>query len=270
MNDPAPPCARRGMAVRVPPRGRRVLTYPWPPRPGRRVSIVCVPRNGRKITSDPAPCQRRRVMAAPSPRLPTWRGMTVRAPPSWHRVPTYPWPARPGRRVSTVRVPWQSPPSPCRPACAGCARRACPTTLPIPAPTPTRTPTKTLSTPTPGTAALPGTHNPAQAAIHPSPHGGEGPGVRSFPPPPPTKCILPSKFRPNRGRAPPRTRASLHNTPPAPPPRPPAEYLSLPAARSPASVGCDSGGTSPSPALRGDHRGANQAAAAPRLPLSKC
>ena len=28
MSDPAPPCARRGMAVRVPPRGHRVLTYP--------------------------------------------------------------------------------------------------------------------------------------------------------------------------------------------------------------------------------------------------
>ena len=30
------------------------------------------------------------------------RGMTVRAPPSGHRVLTYPWPLRPGRRVSIV------------------------------------------------------------------------------------------------------------------------------------------------------------------------
>ena len=146
MSDPAPPCARRGMAVRVPPRGHRVLTYPRPLRPGRRVSTVCVPRNGRQITSDLAPRQRRRVVKDPSLRHPTWRGMTVRAPPLGHRVPTYPWPARLGRRVGTVCVPWRTPPSPCRPANTGCARRACPASLPIPAPT--RTPTRSPPMPT--------------------------------------------------------------------------------------------------------------------------
>ena len=125
---------RRGMTVRAPPLGHRVLTYPWPPRPGRRVSIVCVPRIGRQITSDLAPRQGRRVMADPSPRHPTWRGMTVRAPPLGHRVLTYPWPPRPGRRgqrrlramaTATVALP------------AGQHRlrqEACPASLPIPAP----------------------------------------------------------------------------------------------------------------------------------------
>ena len=44
-------------------------------------------------------------MADPSPRHPARRGMTVRAPPLGHRVLTYPWPPRPGCRVSAVRVP---------------------------------------------------------------------------------------------------------------------------------------------------------------------
>ena len=49
----------------------------------------------------------RPVQRAPgrSPRHPARQGMTVRAPPSGHRVLTYPRPRRPGRRVSTVRVP---------------------------------------------------------------------------------------------------------------------------------------------------------------------
>ncbi len=155
MSDPTPPCARRGMAVRVPPRGHRVLTYPRPLRPRRRVSTVCVPPIWHRVMTDPSPRQQAR------------RSMAVHVPPRGHRVLTYPRPFRPGRRVSTVCVPWRTPPSPCRPASTGCARRACPTTLPIPAPSPTCTPTKTLSTPTPGTAALPGTHNPAQATIPP-------------------------------------------------------------------------------------------------------
>ena len=75
------------------------------------------------------------------------------------------------------------------------------------------------------TAALPGTRNPAQERIHPSPNVGEGPGVRSSDPPPPTKCILPSRFRPHRGLAPPRTRASPYATTPAPRPRPPYSPL---------------------------------------------
>ena len=53
-------------------------------------------------------------------------------------------------------------------------------------------------------------------ANHPSPNVGEGPGVRPYPPPPPIKCILSSKYRPTRGLAPPRTRASRSTTPPAP------------------------------------------------------
>ena len=72
-------------------------------------------------------------MADPSPRCRARWGMTVRAPPHRHRVLTYPSPARPGRRVITVCVPWLSPPRPCRPACAGCARGSCPASLPIPA-----------------------------------------------------------------------------------------------------------------------------------------
>ena len=154
MTDPAPPCARRGMAVRVPPRGHRVLTYPRPFRPGRRVSTVCVPHRACRSWTGRVWCKRRRVMADPAPRHPTWCGMTVRAPPLRHRVLTYPWPRRPGRRVSTVCVPWRLPPSPRRPATTGCARRACPTPLPIPAPTPTHTPTKTPPTPAPRTSMI--------------------------------------------------------------------------------------------------------------------
>ena len=96
--------------------GRRVLTYPRPARLGRRVSTVCAPRRACRSPTGFVRCKRRRVRADPSPRQPMRRGLTVRAPPSWHRVPTYPWPLWPGRRVRTVRVPWQSPPSPRRPA----------------------------------------------------------------------------------------------------------------------------------------------------------
>ena len=185
-------------------------------------------------------------MSDPAPRHPMRRGMAVRAPPPGHRVPTYPRPPRPGRRVSTVCVPWLSPPSPCRPARAGCARRACPTSLPIPAPTPTRTPTETPHSPALHISELlrppaqrgghrgarscpPRRHcgesrNPAPgplpaAARTPLPCQGRGRGLgpnHYYPNTPPTKCILPSKYRPIRGLAPPRPRASSTSTPPAP------------------------------------------------------
>ena len=71
MTDPAPPCARRGMAVRVPPRGHRVLTYPRPPRPGRRVSAVCVPPFWHRVMSNPAPpCARRHGRPSAATRAP--------------------------------------------------------------------------------------------------------------------------------------------------------------------------------------------------------
>ena len=44
------------------------------------------------------------------------------------------------------------------------------------------------------------------------------------PAPPPIKCILPPKFRPARGLAPPRVRASPYATTPAPRPRPPFPF----------------------------------------------
>ena len=107
MSDPAPPCVRRGLAVRVPPRGHRVLTYPRPPRPRRRVSTVCVPPIWHRVRSDPTPpCAR--------------RGLAVRVPPRGHRVLTYPRPPRPRRRVSTVCVPpiWHRVRSDPTPPCA--------------------------------------------------------------------------------------------------------------------------------------------------------
>ena len=83
--------------------------------------------------------------------------------------------------------------------------------------------------------------SPRKQEPGPSPHGGEGPGGEARPVPlpqrgghrgpvsrpshahtrllshpPPTKCILPSKYRPARGLAPPRTRASPFTTPLAP------------------------------------------------------
>ena len=192
-----------------------------PARRERLVVTVCVPPIWHRVRSDPAPpCAR--------------RGLAVRVPPRGHRVLTYPWPLWLGRRVSIVCVPWRTPPSPCRSARAGCARKACPTPLPIPAPKLTRLPTKTPPPPPPGTAALPDTRYPAKAESHPSPPGGEGPGVRPVSPPlelapgegwgggddpptpPPTKCSPPSKYRPTRGLAPPRPGAFRYTTPPAP------------------------------------------------------
>ena len=117
--------------------------------------LSAVPCRPRRTTTGPTPGTKgRRVMADPSPRHPTWRGMTVRAPPPGHRVLMYPRPLRLGRRVSIVCVPWRTPPSPCRPASAGCARKACPASLPIPAPSPTRAPTETLPTPAPSIPEL--------------------------------------------------------------------------------------------------------------------
>ena len=55
----------------------------------------------------------------------------------------------------------------------------------------------------------------------------KGPGVRLSALLPPTKCILPSRFRPARGLAPPRSRASFCATTPAPRPRLPAEKPTL-------------------------------------------
>ena len=174
-------------------------------------------------------------MADPSPRHPTWRGMTVRAPPLGHRVPTYPWPPRPGRRVSAVCVPWRLPPSPCRPDSTGCARRACPASLPIPAPRPTHQPTQTLPPPARhhshhlnSHSCLPRRHSRENG--NPRPPVARG-GYREdshrqpadYPTTPPTKCILPSKYRPTRGLAPPRPRASHANAILAPRPCPPTE-----------------------------------------------
>ena len=221
MSDPAPPCARRGMAVRVPPRGHRVLTYPALPQRRRRVSTVCVPPIWHRVMSDLAPpCAR--------------RGMAVRVPPRGHRVLTYPALPQRRRRVSTVCVPWRTPPSPCRPASTGCARRACPTPLPIPAPSPTCTPTKTLSTPTPGTAALPGTTKQSRASRNsdlrlelPFPSG-EGLGLGGKRHHPPSASCHPST-------APPA--ALLHRVyglPAQPPlPRAPPPLLPRPIARRP-------------------------------------
>ena len=56
---------------------------------------------------------------------------------------------------------------------------------------------------------------------------GEGWGGGDYPPTPPaTKCILPSRYRPNRDLAPPRPRASSASTPPAPR-RPPPRHSGL-------------------------------------------
>ena len=85
--------------------GRRIRTYPRPLWPGCRVLIVRAPRRACRFLTGFARCKRRRVMGDPPARLPACRGMTVRAPPPGHRVPTYPRPRRPGRRVSTVCVP---------------------------------------------------------------------------------------------------------------------------------------------------------------------
>ena len=51
------------------------------------------------------------------------------------------------------------------------------------------------------------------------------------PAPPPIKCILPPKFRPARGLAPPRVRASPYATTPAPRPRPPFPFPAREVAR---------------------------------------
>ena len=75
------------------------------------------------------------------------------------------------------------------------------------------------ASPNPAPAPLPVTTRP------PLPCQGRGRGLGlHF-----TKCILPSKYRPARGLAPPRVRASPITTPPAPHPSPPAENLPVPA-----------------------------------------
>ena len=239
MADPSPRHPTRwGMIVRAPPLGHRVPTYPQPPRPGRRVSTVCVPCRQRRTTTGPASStKRRRVMVDPPPRhLARW-GMTVRAPPPGHRVPTYPRPTTaraPGQyRLSAVAI--ATVPSPAGP------RRLRQGVL---APRPCQSPhPKQLANlpnhrgkPHPQAHFHPPKPHPQQH-VPPSPHGGEGPGVRPTLHPrcragdhnPPTKRILPSKYRPIRGLAPPRPRASPITTPPAPHPRPPAEDLPVPA-----------------------------------------
>ena len=55
--------------------------------------------------------------------------------------------------------------------------------------------------------------------------------VFATPAPPPIKCILPPKFRPARGLAPPRVRASPYATTPAPRPRPPFPFPAREGAR---------------------------------------
>ncbi len=135
-------------------------------------------------------------------------------------------------------MPCLAPPRPRRPACAGCARGACPASLPIPAPRSIRTPA-----PPPrhcGASRNPQTGPMPAAARTPLPCQGrgrvtgqscttpgtiraalacQGVGPNHYPPTPPLiKCILPSRYRPARGLAPPRVRASLSSTPPAPHP----------------------------------------------------
>ncbi len=200
MADLPPHCRRRGMTVRAPSRGRRIRTYPGPPRPGRRVLIVRAPRRAGRSPTGPARRKRRRVMADPAPRS-VRCGMTVRAPSYRRRMMTYPGPPWPGRRVITVRapVPCLAPPRPCRPADAGCIRASCPASLPLPTPGSPRQP------PSPPLELAPG----AGAG------GGHCPPT-DHPAAPPLKCMLPSKFRPARGLAPPRGRATPTPTPPAP------------------------------------------------------
>ena len=184
-----------------------MLTYPRPFRPGRRVSIVCVP---------------------------------------WRTLPS------PGRSASASAAPGRSCPTPL-PIPASSPTRL-PTKTP---PTTTRTIRKPLCPP-----ASRGDYRGA-SPCSPSPHGGEGPGDgpkphhtwhypcgfgpswlrpgappplelapgegwgggNDSPTPPPTKCSPPSKYRPTRGLAPPRTRG-LHRytTPPAPPPPRPLRH----------------------------------------------
>ena len=87
----------------------------------------------------------------------------------------------------------------------------------------------TAVSPAPCTAALPGTRNPAKAGTHPSPPGGEGPGVRPDPSPLPTDLLFHHTTHQVHPavQVPPRPRScstadtglSLHHPSRAPPPR---------------------------------------------------
>ena len=220
-------------------------------------------------------------MADPSPRHPARRGMTVRAPPIGHRVPTYP-PAtaagvpgqyrlsavpsapdhdrssarhkmapghgrplaalsatRHDRPRATLRAPGVDVPLATAAGAPGQHRLSVVAIATVPSPAGLRR-LRQVVLPripaTPNTLTYP--HSPPRHRAEPRKrettslrcYGGATWGPRTgnpapctppLPPthnaaPPPIKCILPSRFRPARGLAPPRVRASSASTPPAP------------------------------------------------------